>query len=122
MNKWVKRGGVALGVIVIGAGAAFAAMVGLGQRKLERHVDVSVMPVAFAADAASVERGRYLFLSRGCADCHGKDGGGRVVVEDGGCTSARPTSRARRRARPRPTRLPTGCAAFATASAPTAGR
>ncbi len=83
MNKWVKRGGVALGVIVIGAGAAFAAMVGLGQKKLQRHVDVSVMPVAFAADAASIERGRYLFLSRGCADCHGKDGGGRVVIEDG---------------------------------------
>jgi len=83
MNKWIKRGGIALGVIVIGAGVAFAAMIGLGQRKLERHVDVAVVPVAFAADAASIERGRYLFLSRGCADCHGKDGGGRVVIEDG---------------------------------------
>jgi len=84
MNKWIKRGGAALGVVVIGAGVAFATLVGLGQRKLERHVDVAVMPVAFASDAASIERGRYLFLSRGCADCHGKEAGGHVVVEDGG--------------------------------------
>jgi mono/diheme cytochrome c family protein len=84
MNKWIKRSGAALGVVVIGAGVAFAAMVGLGQRKLERRVDVPVMPVPFASDAASVERGRYLFLSRGCADCHGKDAGGQVVIADGG--------------------------------------
>ena len=57
MNKWVKRGGVALRVLVIGAGVAFMALVDMGERKLERHVDVSVTPVAFASDAASIERG-----------------------------------------------------------------
>jgi mono/diheme cytochrome c family protein len=71
-------------VVIVGVGVAFAVMVGLGQRKLERRVEIAVVPVAYASDAASVERGRYLFMSRGCADCHGKDGGGHVVIDEGG--------------------------------------
>ena len=42
-----------------------------------------IAPVALRSDAASVERGGYLFRSRGCGDCHGMDGAGAVVVDDG---------------------------------------
>jgi len=83
MNRWISRGVVALTVAVSGAGAAFMVLAEMGDRKMARHVDVAVAPVALRSDAASVERGGYLFRSRGCGDCHGMDGAGAVVVDDG---------------------------------------
>ena len=83
MNGWIARGVVALTVAVSGAGAAFMVLAEMGDRKLARHVDVAVAPVALHSDAASIERGGYLFRSRGCGDCHGMDGAGAVVVDDG---------------------------------------
>jgi mono/diheme cytochrome c family protein len=83
MNKWIKRAG--LGVLaVVGLGAA-ALVIGakLGERKMQRQIDIKVQPVALNNDAASVERGRYLFASRGCAECHGANGAGRDVINDG---------------------------------------
>jgi len=83
MKRWIARGVVALTVAVSGAGAAFMVLAEMGDRKLARHVDVAVAPVALRDDAASIERGGYLFRSRGCGDCHGMDGAGAVVVDDG---------------------------------------
>jgi mono/diheme cytochrome c family protein len=84
MNKWVRRGAVTLTAMVAVASAAFVTLAELGERKLQRRVDVAVAPLAVTGDAASVERGRYLFASRGCGDCHGAAGQGSVVVDDGG--------------------------------------
>jgi mono/diheme cytochrome c family protein len=83
MNKWIKWtlgavGGAA--VLVLAAGAAGYAM---GERKMARTIEVVVKPVAWATDAQSLERGKYLFESRGCADCHGLNGGGREFVNNG---------------------------------------
>jgi mono/diheme cytochrome c family protein len=83
MNKWIRRTAIGAVLLVAGAGVAFAVAVKLGERKLERRVDVRVAPVAYQDAAAVVERGRYLYASRGCADCHGADGAGRIVVDDG---------------------------------------
>lgn len=83
MNKWLRRGAVTLTVLVAGASAAFVTLAEIGDRKLERQVALAVAPVAVRSDAAGIERGRYLFASRGCGDCHGANGGGKVVVDDG---------------------------------------
>jgi len=84
MNKWIKRS--VLGVVGIGilgaAGLALGAW--LGDRKAARRVDVDVVPVVIPGDAGSIERGRYLFASRGCTDCHGANGGGKVLVDNDG--------------------------------------
>jgi mono/diheme cytochrome c family protein len=53
----------------------------LSQRKLDRRIDVKVVPVAYVDSPAALERGKYLFESRGCADCHGSNGAGRVFSE-----------------------------------------
>ena len=50
---------------------------------MQRKVDVAVKGVPFRADAAAIERGRYLFASRGCVDCHGAKGNGAMFVDDG---------------------------------------
>lgn len=84
MNKWIKRS--VLGMVGIGILGAAGLVLGayLGDRKAARHVDVAVEPVAVPGDAGSIERGRYLFASRGCADCHGKSGAGKAFLNDGG--------------------------------------
>ncbi|MDP3821021.1 MAG: c-type cytochrome [Burkholderiales bacterium] len=83
MNKWLRRSG--LGVLTLAGLGAAALVVGaqLGERKMQRRIDVKVSPVALRVDAASVERGRYLFMSRGCTECHAADGAGKDVVNDG---------------------------------------
>ncbi|HSV35932.1 MAG TPA: cytochrome c [Ramlibacter sp.] len=78
--KWTAIGVGALAVLAVGAGVAGLQ---LAERKMARKIDVPVKPVAYVTDAQSLERGRYLFESRGCVECHGQRGGGRVFVDDG---------------------------------------
>ena len=82
-GKWVKRGAWALGVLVLLAAAGVFGGLQLAERRMARQVAVDVKPVAFDADAAALARGRYLFSSRGCVDCHGANGAGKVFVDNG---------------------------------------
>jgi len=83
MKTWLKRIGVALLVLVALAAAALFAGDHLARQKMQRRVDVAVQPVAYKDDAAAIERGRYLFSSRGCVDCHGAKGNGHMFLDDG---------------------------------------
>ena len=83
MKRWVKIGGGTVAVLALLAGAAVFTGLRLADTKMQRKVEVAVRPVAWSSDAAAVERGRYLYASRGCVDCHGANGGGRSFVEDG---------------------------------------
>lgn len=84
MKKIIRVfGWVLMVVVVLGVIAAGAAHL-LAQRKLNRTIDIQVAPVAFTSDAASVARGRYLFESRGCAECHGNNGAGKLLIDDPG--------------------------------------
>lgn len=97
MTSWnrPRRIGLALlGVaLLLVALAAAAVLTGehLAQRRAQRQVALPpLQPVALVQDAAAVERGRYLYTSRGCADCHGANGAGRSFVQDGGLHLAGP--------------------------------
>ena len=83
MKTWIKRTLIGTVALVGVAAVAVFGMATLGDRKLERKVEVDVAAVPLVGDPASVERGGYLYRSRGCGDCHGLDGAGKVVVEDG---------------------------------------
>jgi cytochrome c553 len=83
MNKWLKRTVAAVAGVAVLGGASLAFGAWLGERKSQRVIDIAVAPVAIPEDAASIERGRYLFASRGCVECHGADGAGREFVNDG---------------------------------------
>ncbi|MBC7704802.1 MAG: c-type cytochrome [Rhodoferax sp.] len=78
--KWLAS---ILGVLVLLVGVVVVLGLQLGERKKMRVVDVRLTPVTYATDSTSLERGRYLFQSRGCVDCHGASGGGRELVNDG---------------------------------------
>jgi mono/diheme cytochrome c family protein len=84
MKTWIKYTLAAFAALAVLAAAGLALGAWLGDRKAMRHVEVAVQPVDIPAGAAGIARGRYLYVTRGCADCHGADGGGRVFIDDGG--------------------------------------
>jgi mono/diheme cytochrome c family protein len=75
--------GAVLGLAVVAVGAVAFAHFG-SEAKLHRKIDVQVAPVAIPTDQAALERGAYLYKSRGCAECHGENGAGKIVIEDDG--------------------------------------
>ena len=82
-RRWLKRGALALLVLVAIAAAALFAGDQLARHKMQRKLDIAVKPVPHREDSAAIERGRYLFASRGCVDCHGAQGNGRMFLDDG---------------------------------------
>ena len=83
MKRWIKWLAAGLGLVVVLVAGAAVLGTQLAERKRMRQVSVTVQPVAYASDTQALERGRYLFQSRGCAECHGANGGGRDFVNDG---------------------------------------
>jgi mono/diheme cytochrome c family protein len=82
-KTWLMRAGFGLLALIALTATAVAALAAHGQRKAARQVDVRIESVAARGDTAAIERGGYLFRSRGCTDCHGGDGAGRTVIDDG---------------------------------------
>ena len=83
MHRWIRRGLWTAAAIALLAGGAVGAGTLLAEQKMNRRIEILVSPLSLRSDAASLDRGRYLFGSRGCADCHGADGGGRSFIDDG---------------------------------------
>lgn len=83
MRRWIKWGAWVLAVVVLLVVATAVLGTQLAERKRVRQISVSVQPVALPTDAASLQQGRYLFMTRGCAECHGANGGGRDFINDG---------------------------------------
>lgn len=84
MSRGIRR--TLLGLLVLLLLAAVAAGAGhlIAERKMQRRVALNVADVPLREDAAAVERGRYLYASRGCTDCHGANGAGRLFLDDPG--------------------------------------
>jgi mono/diheme cytochrome c family protein len=91
MKRWVKWTLGVLGSLAVVAAAAAIVGTQLAERKSQRQVNIKLQPVtwatkittAAAADAPTLARGKYLFNSRGCAECHGANGAGHEFINDG---------------------------------------
>jgi mono/diheme cytochrome c family protein len=83
LRKPLKYLGAGLAASIGLAAGAFTLAVWLGELKAQRFVEVRVVPVPYARDPAAVRAGRALYDSR-CAECHGADARGRVVIDEGG--------------------------------------
>lgn len=81
MNKWVKRAVLALSAMVTLAGVAVGAGLVMAKQRMTRTVQVAPHAIAIPDDPDSIARGRYLYASRGCADCHGANGAGRMFLD-----------------------------------------
>lgn len=90
MKVWARRILFALVALAALAAAALALGWQLAERKMHRRVEAPTVRLALPEDAQALERGRYLFASRGCAECHGANGAGRKFVDEGGLVLAAP--------------------------------
>jgi mono/diheme cytochrome c family protein len=83
MNKWVRRGLIGVGLVAVAAGGLVAYGLQQSQARMDRRIPIAAYDFPIPSDAASLERGRYLYSTRGCVDCHGADGAGRAFIDDG---------------------------------------
>jgi mono/diheme cytochrome c family protein len=90
MNVWLRRGLIVIASLAALAAAAVALGLALGERRMNRQIAVDVQAVPIPTDTQAIERGRYLYASRGCAECHGADGAGRRFVDAGSVRLAGP--------------------------------
>ena len=84
MKIWLRRTLIGVLLLAVLLALVVAGLVWNGERKRARVVALPALSSpAFTDDAAARERGAYLYASRGCVDCHGADGAGRVFVDNG---------------------------------------
>ncbi|MBU8975248.1 cytochrome c [Lysobacter sp. MMG2] len=89
MAKWLGWSVILLAAIVAGV---FATAWALSERAFSRTWHVQDPPLADTVASASPERGRHLFATRGCADCHGADGAGKLLVDAPGVVRIVPSN------------------------------
>lgn len=79
----MKRTSIALVTLALAGVATVVGGKAAGERKLARKIAVDVAPLDVRLEPTRIAQGRYLFNTRGCADCHGANGGGKTVLEEG---------------------------------------
>ena len=80
-NRAIQWVAVTLAIVGVVAALAVLAAQLLAERKRHRAVAVQVAPVVYTQDAQAQVRGKYLYETRGCVECHGANGAGRVFVD-----------------------------------------
>ena len=83
MRKFFKWAGIALGLLVVLALAGFGWASWQLAQAAQRTYVVNDPPLVVDRGAGAVALGAHLFATRGCADCHGKDGGGTLFIDAG---------------------------------------
>ena len=84
MKRWIAWTGAGVAGLAVVAVAAAVLGYQLAERKMARRVVVNPHEVGYATGAETLARGKYLFESRGCVDCHGATGAGRTFVKNEG--------------------------------------
>jgi cytochrome c553 len=83
MRRILKWAGVLVGVVLALGLVLFGYGAWRTSQGLARTYAVNDPPLTIARDQASIAHGAHLFATRGCADCHGEGGRGRLVFEAG---------------------------------------
>jgi mono/diheme cytochrome c family protein len=79
VKRFLKWTAISVLSIVVVAGLA---VLGVSEYRLRTKYDVAATPIAVPSDSVSLARGRHLYMTRGCAGCHGQDVAGRVFLHD----------------------------------------
>ncbi|MBI5256768.1 MAG: c-type cytochrome [Burkholderiales bacterium] len=82
MNAWIRWPLIGVATLLAAGAATLTYANHRSQVKMARTLSLPAHALVLRDDAASLERGRYLYQSRGCADCHGRDGAGRTFIND----------------------------------------
>ena len=77
--KWISY---ILAALVAAVAMVLGVVYWKSNARLHRVYHVTVTPPTVPTDAASIERGHHIAMTRGCAECHGTDFGGAKVIDD----------------------------------------
>lgn len=83
MKKFFKWVAVALGLVLVLALLGFGLASWRVDRAARQVYVVKDPPLVVDRGAGAVAHGAHLFATRGCADCHGKDAGGKLFIDAG---------------------------------------
>lgn len=83
MKKFIRITGIFLVTILLAVFLLAGLVWFKSNSKLKQHYTVTIPPVKVPTDAAAIERGKHLAITRGCTDCHGPDLAGLKVMENG---------------------------------------
>lgn len=81
MKRLFKWLGVLLGLLVVLVIIVVAVIYFASESKFSQTYNVQVDAIAIPSDSLSLAEGQRLYESRGCADCHGIDLGGKVFID-----------------------------------------
>lgn len=81
MKRFLKWTGIVLVSLVVLVAAAVGVMVAISMSRESTTYSVDVAAIEIPTDEESLQEGERLYVSRGCAECHGADGAGHVVMD-----------------------------------------
>ncbi|CAA9298828.1 MAG: Putative diheme cytochrome c-553 [uncultured Cytophagales bacterium] len=82
LRKALRWTGMSLGLLFLASLVAYSFVFWRTQQRLDATYPVETLPIQVPGDPAALTRGEHVFRSRGCADCHGKDLGGRMFLDN----------------------------------------
>ncbi len=83
MRRFIKWVAVLLGVLLLALAAVYALAHVRSEQAMARSYAIADPPLALLRDAETLARGAHIYATRGCADCHGAAGEGRLVFDAG---------------------------------------
>jgi mono/diheme cytochrome c family protein len=83
MRKFLKWVATTLGIVLLLVVVAYGMAWHRSESALSRTYVVKDPPLTILRDAPSMAQGAHLFATRGCAECHGGDGAGKLVFDAG---------------------------------------
>ncbi len=81
MGIWLRRLGMLVLVLVVGVAGVFGVAYWRSEAAIAKTYAIDDAPLPLAD--ADLARGEHLYVSRGCSDCHGKDGAGTLDISAG---------------------------------------
>ncbi len=81
-RRWLRLIGYGFASLLLLVLLLAALVYTVSEIRLRRGHDLKVAALAVPEGDESIARGRHLAATRGCADCHGADYGGQLVVQD----------------------------------------
>ncbi len=82
LKKSLKWTGIVLGAVIGLLLVAVVAIYVISSLRLNKTYDVPGTLLTIPTDAAAIAEGQRQFSTRGCVDCHGPDGAGKIVIDD----------------------------------------
>jgi mono/diheme cytochrome c family protein len=83
MRRFIKWIAGLVGVLVLAAAALYAVAWFRSEQAMARRFTISDPPLTVATDADTLARGQHVFSTRGCGDCHGPKGEGKLLFDAG---------------------------------------